>query len=149
MATLLINIADVRRLTNLAKAVTSQKYNQYIISAQNIQLKEIIGSTCLDELLESKCSGALDQYQIALLEIVKPFLINYSYAKYVFSSPLVSTEEGIVKMVGDEILHLTDTEKKREMQFYESNCRIIQKANHRLIRKRQRKLPMLPRKRCL
>jgi len=127
MATLLINIADVRRLTNLAKAVTSQKYNQYIISAQNIQLKEIIGSTCLDELLESKCSGALDQYQIALLEIVKPFLINYSYAKYVFSSPLVSTEEGIVKMVGDEILHLTDTEKKREMQFYESNAESYRK----------------------
>ena len=122
MDTLLINIQDVRDLTNLSKNVTNEKYKQYIISAQNIQLKEIIGAQCLADLENAKCSNTLDQYQSALLDIIKPFLINYSYAKYVFSSPLVSTEEGIIKMTGDNILHLTETEKKREMQFYESNA---------------------------
>jgi len=127
MDTLLINIAEVRKLTNLAKSVTSQRYKQFIISAQNIQLKEIIGGNCLDELLTAKCSGTLDQYQTALLDIVKPFLINASFAKYVFSSPLISTEEGLVKLTGDNILHLTDTEKKREMQYYESNAESYKK----------------------
>ena len=127
MDTLLINIQDVRNLTNLSKNVTSQKYKQYIISAQNIQLKEIIGGQCLEDLKNAKCSNTLDQYQTALLNIIKPFLINYSYSKYVFSSPLTSTEEGIVKFSGDNIIHLTDAEKKREMQFYESNAEAYRK----------------------
>ena len=127
MDTLLINIADVRKLTDLSKNVQSSKYKQYIISAQNIQLKEIIGAECLEDLKTAKCSGTLDQYQQALLDIVKPFLINYSYSKYVFSSPLTSTEEGIVKFSGDNIIHLTETEKKREMQFYESNAESYKK----------------------
>ncbi len=122
MGTLLINIADVRELTDLSVNVKYTKYKQYIISAQNIQLKEIIGADCLKELEEAKCAGTLDQYQTALLEVVKPFLINYSYAKYVFSSVLTSTAQGIIKMSGDQIIHLTETEKKREMQFYESNA---------------------------
>ena len=77
MDILLINIADVRKLTNLTKNVDSARYKQYIISAQNIQLKNIIGSECLTELLNAKCSGTLDQYQTALLDLVKPFLINF------------------------------------------------------------------------
>ena len=127
MDTLLINIQEVRELTNLSKNVEYDKYKQYIISAQNIQLKEIIGNDCLKDLEDAKCSNTLDQYQTSLLEIVKPYLINYSYAKYVFSSPLVSTEEGIVKLSGDNIIHLTDAEKKREMQFYESNAEAYRK----------------------
>tara|TARA_R110002050_G_C8832999_1_gene505380 strand:- start:390 stop:881 length:492 start_codon:yes stop_codon:yes gene_type:complete len=122
METLLINIQDVRKLTNLSKNVTTQKYKQYIISAQNIQLRDILGVDCLSDLQAAKCSNTLDQYQAALLDIIKPYLINYSYAKYVYSSPLVSTEEGIVKLSGDNILHLTDQEKKREQYFYESNA---------------------------
>ena len=122
METLLINIQDVRKLTNLSKNVTTQKYKQYIVSAQNIQLRDIIGVDCLNELQAAKCSNTLDQYQTALIDIIKPYLINYSYAKYVYSSPLISTEEGIVKMTGDNILHLTDQEKKREQHFYESNA---------------------------
>ena len=127
MDILLINIADVRKLTNLSKNVTSQRFKQFIISAQNIQLKEIIGTTCLDDLLNAKCSGTLDQYQTALLDVVKPFLINASYSKYVFSSPLISTGEGIVKFSGDETIQLTDIEKKRESQFYESNAESYKK----------------------
>ena len=84
MDTLLINIADVRNLTNMSDNVTIDKYKQYIISAQNIQLREIIGKDCLKELEDAKCSNTLDQYQTELLDIVKPFLVNYSYAKYVF-----------------------------------------------------------------
>ena len=122
MDTLLINIADVRKFTGLSKNVASSKYKQFIISAQNIQLKEIIGKECLEQLKDAKCAGTLDQYQIDLLEVVKPYLVNYSYSKYVFSSPLTSTEEGIVKFSGDKIIHLTETEKKREMQFYELNA---------------------------
>ena len=122
MDTLLINIADVRNLTNMSDNVTIDKYKQYIISAQNIQLREIIGKDCLKELEDAKCANTLDDYQTELLDIVKPFLVNYSYAKYVFSSPLTSTEEGIVKLSGDNIIHLTESEKKREMQFYESNA---------------------------
>jgi len=122
MDILLINIADVRKLTDLSKNVLSSKYKQYIISAQNIQLKEIIGKDCLNELLTAKCAKTTTPLQDELLDLVKPFLINYSYAKYVYSSPLTSTEEGIVKLSGDNIIHLTDQEKKREQQFYISNA---------------------------
>ena len=72
MDTLLINIADVRKFTGLSKNVASSKYKQFIISAQNIQLKEIIGKECLEQLKDAKCAGTLDQYQIDLLEVVKP-----------------------------------------------------------------------------
>ena len=124
METLLINIQDVRKLTNLSKNVTTQKYKQYIVSAQNIQLRDIIGVDCLNELQTAKCSNTLDQYQTALIDIIKPYLINYSYAKYVYSSPLISTEEGIVKMTGDNILHLTDQEKRGNNIF----TRVMQKV---------------------
>ena len=122
MDILLINIADVRKLTNLSKNVSNARYKQYIISALNIQLKDIIGKECLDELVAAKCSQTTTPIQDDLLELVNPFLINYSYAKYVYSSPLTSTEEGIVKFSGDNIIHLTEQEKKREQQFYTSNA---------------------------
>ena len=126
MDILLINIADVRKLTNLTKNVDSARYKQYIISAQNIQLKNIIGSECLTDLLNAKCSGTLDQYQTALLDLVKPFLINSSFSKYVYSSPVLSTAEGLVKMEGDNITHLTNQEKKQEFSFYDGNANAYQ-----------------------
>ena len=122
MDILLINIADVRKLTDLSKNVTSSKFKQYIISAQNIQLKEVIGKDCLEELKNAKCEKTTTPLQDELLELIYPYLINYSYAKYVYSSPLTSTEEGIVKFSGDNIIHLTDQEKKREQHFYTSNA---------------------------
>lgn len=127
MDILLINIADVRKFTNLTKNVDSARYKQYIISAQNIQLKNIIGSECLEDLLNAKCSNTLDQYQTALLELVKPYLINSSYAKYVFSSPITSTAEGLVKLEGDNITHLTNQEKKQEFSFYDGNANEYEK----------------------
>lgn len=127
MQTPLINIQDVRDFTGLSERVEEIKYNQFIISAQSIQLKEILGPECLKELEEAYCSNNLDQYQEALYDIVKPYLVNYSYSKYVYSSPLTSTEEGIVKFSGDNIIHLTETEKKRERQFYANNAESYKK----------------------
>ncbi len=122
MQTPLINIQDVRDFTGLSERVEETKYNQFIISAQSIQLKEIIGKECLEDLENAYCNNNMDQYQTELYSIVKPYLVNYSYSKYVYSSPLTSTEEGIVKFTGDNILHLTETEKKRERQFYANNA---------------------------
>lgn len=123
----LINIQDVRDLLDLSNNVTEQKYNQHIISAQNWQLKDLIGSTCLQGLEDRKCSNTLTDADKALLVYVKPYLIYYSYSKYVSNSMMQDTNDGIVKFSGDNIIQLTETEKKYIKQYNEQNAEAYRK----------------------
>ncbi len=127
MAIPLINIQDVRDLLDLSDNVTEQKYNQHILSAQNWQLKELIGSTCLQELEDRKCSNTLTDADKQLLTYVKPYLIYYSYSKYVYNSMMQDTNNGIVKFSGDNIIQLSETEKKHIKQYNESNAEAYKK----------------------
>ena len=118
----LINIQDVRDLLDLSDNITEQKYNQHIISAQNWQLRELIGDSCVDGLEDRKCSNTLTDADIALMKLVKPYLVYYSYSKYVSNSMLHSSQDGIVKYSGDNLLQITETEKKYAKQYNEQNA---------------------------
>ena len=113
----LINIQDVRDLLDLSDNITEKKYNQHIISAQNWQLRELIGDSCVDGLEDRKCSNSFTDADTSLMKLVKPYLVYYSYAKYVSNSMLHSSQDGIVKYYGDNLLQITETEKK-----YAGNC---------------------------
>ena len=114
----LINIKDVQDTIDLSQNVDESKYNQFIIASQIKDLSELIGSGCVTELEDAVCSNTLDQYQEALYDLVKPFLINWSYAHYVKQSMLQSTDSGIVKFTGDNDSAISDTEKKQATQYH-------------------------------
>tara|TARA_R110002012_G_scaffold316642_2_gene531834 strand:+ start:2196 stop:2681 length:486 start_codon:yes stop_codon:yes gene_type:complete len=118
----LINIQDVRDLLDLSDNITEQKYNQHIISAQNWQLRELIGDICVDGLEDRKCSNSFTDEDLALMKLVKPYLVYYSYSKYVSNSMLHSSQDGIVKYSGDNLLQITETEKKYAKQYNEQNA---------------------------
>ena len=56
MSTPLINIQDVIDFADLSVNIKEKKYNQYIISAQDRFLCDLIGVDCLDGLIDRKCS---------------------------------------------------------------------------------------------
>lgn len=119
MITPLINIQDVRDLVGLSYNVEETDYNQYIITAQLKQLRELIGGDCTKGLEDRKCSNTLTDADKALLEFIKPYLVHYSYSMYVNPSTLHSTNEGVVKFSGDNITQPTNTEKRNPKQFNE------------------------------
>ena len=133
MDTPLINIQDVRDLLDLSDNVTEKKYNSNIISAQNWQLRELIGSDCVDGLQDRKCSNSFTSADISLMELVTPYLVYYSYSKYVSNSMIQSTQEGTVKFSGDQIVHISETEKKYHKQYNENNAEAYSKRILKLI----------------
>ena len=116
----LINIDDVVREIGLAKTVTAQKFNQFIIASQVKNLTTLIGSDCVDELEIAVCTNTFTPEQDALMLLIKPYLINYSYAHYVGQSMLHSSQSGIVKLEGDNSTQLSEKEKKTATDFYSS-----------------------------
>lgn len=134
MDTPLINIQDVIDLIDLSVNVTTKKYNQHIVSAQNWQLRDLIGDDCVEGLQDRKCSNSFTSADITLMELVKPYLVHYSYAKYVKNSMIQSSNDGLTKFSGDNILHLTETEKKQEAQYNESNAEAYAKRIIKLLK---------------
>lgn len=118
--TALININDVVEEIGLAKSVKEAKYNQFIIASQVKNLTSLIGEACVTALETAVCTNTLDEYQEALMELVRPYLINYSYANYINQSMLYSSTSGIVKLDGDNSQAISEKEKKSSIDFYSS-----------------------------
>mgnify|MGYP003634343825 CR=1 FL=1 len=114
----LINIKDVQDQLDLSLNVEESKYNQFIIAAQIKDLTYLIGEGCVQEIEDAVCTNTLDEYQEPLMELIKPYLVNWSYAHYVKQSMLQSTQSGIVKTEGDNSSNISDTEKKQASEFY-------------------------------
>ena len=118
METPLINIQDVRDYADLSVNVKERKYNQYILMAQNRFLSNIIGATCLDELVERKCSNSLTTDDNNLLEYIKPYLVAYSYSLYVSSSMKLSLNSGVATLSGDEATVIGQQSRVTESKKY-------------------------------
>lgn len=118
--TALINIQDVIDEIGLAKTVKESKYNQFIIASQVKNLTSLIGESCVTALEDAVCTNTLDEYQEALMELVKPYLINYSYANYINQSMLYSSGSGIVKLGDENSEAISEKEKKSAIDFYSS-----------------------------
>ncbi len=116
----LINIQDVIDEVGLAKTVKATKYNQFIIASQVKNLTSLIGESCVTALETAVCTNTLDTYQEALMELVRPYLINYSYANYINQSMLQSSGSGVVKLSGDNSEAISEKEKKSAIDFYSS-----------------------------
>ena len=116
----LINIQDVIDEVGLAKTVKEAKYNQFIIASQVKNLTSLIGENCVTALETAVCTNTLDEYQEALMELVRPYLVNYSYANYINQSMLQSSGSGIVKLGDDNSEAISEKEKKSAMDFYSS-----------------------------
>lgn len=114
----LINIKDVQDQLDLSLNVEESKYNQFIIAAQIKDLTYLIGEDCVEKLETDYCNNSLDPYFEALMELVNPYLVNWSYSHYVKQSMLQSTQSGIVKTEGDNSSNISDTEKKQAAEFY-------------------------------
>lgn len=118
MSTPLINIQAVKDFADLSVVIKERKYNQYILMAQDRFLASLIGSDCVDGLVDRKCSNALTAEDIALLEYVKPYLVNYSYALYVGSSMKVSLNSGIATLSGDNATVIGNQSRVNESKKY-------------------------------
>ena len=91
MQTPLINIKDLQKLVGLSVNVPEDKINPHILSAQNWQLKDIMGKDCMDALMDRYASNTLTEEDDGLMVYVKPFLVYHTYSKYIRASTMLST----------------------------------------------------------
>lgn len=99
--TALINILDLQTLVGLSINVKEQVINPHIISAQNWQLKDLLGRETLKQLEGRKCTNELTDTDKELLEFITPFLSYHAYSKYIRASTMLSTATGVVSITGD------------------------------------------------
>ena len=118
MNTTLINIQNVTDFTDLSANVEASKYNQYIIMAQDRFLVEVIGKECLKGLVERTCDSTLTAEDTALLEYIKPYLVNHSYSLYVGSSMKISLKSGISNLTGDNATAIQQQSRVSESRKY-------------------------------
>ena len=118
MSTPLINIQDVIDFADLSVNIKEKKYNQYIISAQERFLSDLIGVDCLNGLIDRKCANTLTTEDNALLSLIKPYLISYSYSLYVGSSMKLSLNSGIATLNGDNATVIGQQSRTRESKSY-------------------------------
>ena len=122
METPLINIQDVVDYADLSVNIKEKKYNQYILMAQNRFLCEIIGSECLDDLVDRKCTNSLTTDDENLLTYIKPYLVAYSYALYVSSSMKLSLNGGVATLQGDNATVIGQQSRVTESKKYVLNA---------------------------
>lgn len=118
METPLINIQNVVDYADLSVNIAERKYNQYILMAQNRFLSEIIGGDCLDGLVDRKCTNSLTTDDDNLLEVIKPYLVNYSYALYIGSSMKLSLNSGVATLSGDDATVIGQQSRVSESKKY-------------------------------
>ena len=118
METPLINIQDVIDFADLSVNIKEKKYNQYIVIAQDRFLCDLIGIELLTELIDRKCSNTLTLEDVALLELIKPYLVAYSYSLYVSSSMKLSLNSGIATLNGDNATVIGQESRIRESKSY-------------------------------
>tara|TARA_R110002153_G_scaffold64070_1_gene171670 strand:- start:506 stop:994 length:489 start_codon:yes stop_codon:yes gene_type:complete len=114
----LINIKDVQNFADLSVGVNERKYNQYIIMAQERFLGELIGSTCMDDLIERKCTNMLTTADEALLVLLTPYLVAQSYALYIGSSMKLSLNSGVATLSGDNATVIGQQSRINESKSY-------------------------------
>ena len=114
----LINIKDVQNFADLSVSVKERKYNQYIIMAQERFLAELIGTTCMDDLVERKCTNMLTTEDDALLVLLNPYLVAYSYALYIGSSMKLSLNSGVATLSGDNANVIGQQSRVNESKSY-------------------------------
>ena len=122
MQTPLINIMDLQKLVGLSVNVPEDKINPHILSAQNWQLKDIMGKDCMVALQDRYASNTLSTEDEGLLVYVTPFLVYHAYSKYIRASTMISTGSGIIQMTGDNMGQATSGEKNLMAQEYENNA---------------------------
>ena len=114
----LINIKDVQNFADLSVSVKERKYNQYIIMAQERFLAELIGTTCMDDLVERKCTNMLTTEDYSLLVLLNPYLVAYSYALYIGSSMKLSLNSGVATLSGDNATVIGQQSRVNESKSY-------------------------------
>ena len=90
--------------------------------AQNRFLCEIIGSECLDDLVDRKCTNSLTTDDENLLTYIKPYLVAYSYALYVSSSMKLSLNSGVATLQGDNATVIGQQSRVTESKKYVLNA---------------------------
>lgn len=118
----LINIKDLQELVGLAVVVKENVINPQILSAQNWQLCDVIGLDTLQELEGRFCSNTLTPSDIELMEAIKPFLVYYTYSKYIRASTMISTATGIVNITGDNTGNAVQSDRNLMAIEYENNA---------------------------
>ena len=114
----LINIQDVVDFADLDPNIQQRKFNQYIIMAQDRFLSGVIGVNCLAGLVDRTCNNTLTNDDINLLELIKPYLISYSYGLYVGSSMKMSLNSGVSTLTGDNATVIGQQSRVNESNKY-------------------------------
>ena len=99
--TTIIHLGPVVEYTGLSKNITTQEYNRFILSVQNLQLKNELGKELVEELVSQVCENTVTESNELLILEIEPFLSFSSYAKYCGSSEIKPTRSGNKKTTGD------------------------------------------------
>jgi hypothetical protein len=114
----LINIQDVVDFADLDPNIQQRKFNQYIIMAQDRFLSGVIGVDCLTGLVDRTCDNTLTTDDVNLLDLIKPYLVNYSYGLYVGSSMKLSMNSGVSTLTGDNATVIGQQSRVNESKKY-------------------------------
>ena len=137
MKKLLLNIDDFIYWADLSKNIKEKQLNPHIIDAQVRFVEGSICSSLYDEVYDQFLNDSLtSQNEVLFKDYIIPLLVFASYVNYLVSAGKRSTESGMIKLVGDNLEHITRdelkelvSENKEKRSFYQNRVSDFLKNN--------------------
>tara|TARA_R110000796_G_scaffold109473_2_gene220901 strand:+ start:89 stop:589 length:501 start_codon:yes stop_codon:yes gene_type:complete len=111
---LLISRADVVKFTSMNGNIDTDKFIQYISSAQDIHIQNMTGTDLLEKIQADIIAGTLvNPYLDLLTDYIKPVLIHFALVEYLPYGAYTIANKGIYKHGSEN----SETASKEEVDF--------------------------------
>ena len=111
---LLISRADVVKFTSMNGNIDTDKFIQYISSAQDIHIQNMTGTNLLEKIQADIIAGTLvNPYLDLLTDYIKPVLIHFALVEYLPYGAYTIANKGIYKHGSEN----SETASKEEVDF--------------------------------
>ena len=122
LKTPIVNLSSVQEFCGLSRTVTEDEFNRFIISAQNLELRELLGEEMVDSIVTFSCAMSPPEnipLETLIENYVIPFVSHVSFQKYASQSGMQSLKSGIKRMTGEEVEEMNRNEKSAVQNFHQ------------------------------